>query len=142
MGANKLERVKKGYHSSILIVAVFSIVALLAAQFGGHTIMKIFVKDEAVIVLGAKAIKITSCMYFAVGMIFITRGLLNGTGDAVYSMINGIVEVVGRVGFAMILAMIPAVGVWSVWTTTGLTWFITSIASIIRYKQGKWKNKS
>ncbi len=142
MGANKLERVKKGYHSSILIVAVFSIAALLAAQFGGHAVMGIFVKDEAVIVLGAKAIKITSCMYFAVGMIFITRGLLNGTGDAFYSMINGIVEVVGRVGFATILAMIPAIGVWSIWSTTGLTWFITAVASVIRYKQGKWKNKS
>lgn len=142
IGANKLERVRKGYHKSIIIVAVFGILALLAAQFGGHAIMRIFVKEDAVIAIGAKAIKITSSMYFALGMIYITRGLLNGTGDAFYSMINGIVEVVGRVGFSTVLAMIPAIGVWSVWTTTGLTWFITAVASFIRYKQGKWKNKS
>ncbi len=142
MGANKLERVRTGYHKSILIVAAFSLMALVAAQFGGHAIMKIFVEDGAVIALGVKAIKITSCMYFALGMIYITRGLLNGTGDAFYAMINGIVEVVGRVGFSNVLALIPAIGVWSVWTTTGLTWFITAIASVIRYKQGKWENKS
>lgn len=142
MGANKLERVRKGYHKSILIVASFSLLAFLAAQFGGHAIMNIFVKDEAVISLGAKAIKITSCMYFALGMIYITRGLLNGTGDAFYSMINGIVEVVGRVGFSSVLATIPAIGVWSIWATTGLTWVITSVASIIRYRQGKWETKS
>jgi Na+-driven multidrug efflux pump len=142
MGANKLERVRRGYHKSILIVAVFSILALVAAQFGGHAIMKMFVDEVPVIDMGAKAIKITSCMYFALGMIYITRGLLNGTGDAFYSMINGLVEVVGRVGFSSVLALIPAIGVWSVWSTTGLTWVITSIASIIRYRQGKWENKS
>jgi hypothetical protein len=31
--------------------------------------MKMFVEDGAVIALGAKAIRITSCMYFALGMI-------------------------------------------------------------------------
>ncbi|HBF35867.1 MAG TPA: MATE family efflux transporter [Firmicutes bacterium] len=142
MGANKLERVRNGYHKSIYIVAAFSLMALLAAQLGGRAIMKIFVDDEAVITLGAKAIKITSCMYFALGMIYITRGLLNGTGDAFYAMINGFVEVIGRVGFSSVLALIPAIGVWSVWATTGLTWLITAVASVIRYKQGKWENKS
>ncbi|WP_160676339.1 MATE family efflux transporter [Clostridium sp. C8-1-8] len=142
MGANKLERVKKGYRKSILIVAGFSLIALLAAQLGGRAIMEVFVKDEAVIELGAKAIKLTSLMYFPLGMIHITRGLLNGTGDAFYAMINGMVEVIGRVGFSSGLAVFPVFGVWSVWITTGLTWFITAIASVIRYRQGKWKEKS
>jgi len=142
IGAKKLDRVKNGYHKSILIVATFSIMALLVAQFGGRAIMEVFVKDEAVINLGAMAIRITSCMYFPLGMIYITRGLLNGSGDAFYAMVNGIVEVVGRVGFASVLVMIPAFGVMSVWYTTGLTWFITAIASVIRYRQGKWQNKS
>jgi Na+-driven multidrug efflux pump len=104
--------------------------------------MEVFVKDEAVIELGAKAIKLTSLMYFPLGMIHITRGLLNGTGDAFYAMINGMVEVIGRVGFSSGLAVFPVFGVWSVWITTGLTWFITAIASVIRYRQGKWKEKS
>jgi putative MATE family efflux protein len=142
MGAKRLDRVKRGYHKSILIVAGFSIAALLAAQFGGRAIMEVFVKDEAVIALGAKGIRITSAMYFFLGMIYITRGLLNGTGDAFYAMINGIVEVVGRVGFSGALAMIPSFGVFSVWSTTGLTWFITAAASVFRYRQGKWQNKS
>jgi len=142
MGANELDRVKKGYHKSILIVAGFSFLALLAAQFGGQAIMEVFVKDEAVISLGERAIKITSYAYFPLGMIYITRGILNGTGDAFYSMINGFVEVAGRVGFSGSLSMIPFLGVWSVWITSGLTWTITAIASVIRYKQGKWQNKS
>lgn len=142
MGASKLDRVKKGYHKSILLVAGFSFLALLTAQFGGRTIMEIFVKEQAVISLGAKAIKITACAYFPLGMIYLTRGLLNGTGDAFYAMINGFVEVAGRIGFSSGLAMLPFLGVWSVWATSGLTWTITAVASIVRYKQGKWQTKS
>ena len=104
--------------------------------------MGIFVNEQDVISLGAKAIKITSCAYFPLGMIYITRGLLNGTGDAFYSMNNGFVEVAGRVGLSAGLVMIPFFGVWSVWITSGLTWNITAIASVIRYKQGKWQEKS
>ncbi len=142
IGANQIDRVKKGYHKSILIIAILSLCALLAAQFGGRIIMHLFVTDEDVIQLGATGIRITSCMYFALGMIYITRGLLNGAGDAFYSMINGFIEVVGRVGFSSILVTIPAVGIWGIWGTTALTWLITGSASIIRYKQGKWKKKS
>lgn len=142
MGANKLDRVKQGYHKSILMVAGFSVFALVMAQLFGRAIMQIFVDDPDVINLGATGIKISSYFYFALGMIYITRGLLNGTGDAFYSMINGFIEVTGRVGFSTCLAMIPALGVWSLWVTTGLTWFITGVASVIRYKQGKWKKKS
>ena len=56
-------------------------------------------------------------------------------------MINGFVEVAGRIGFAIILVHIPAMGWWAVWTTTCLTWVITALMSLIRYWQGKWKDK-
>lgn len=142
IGSRNLERVKKGYYKSILLVALFSIIMLLAAQFGGRLIMQLFVKKEEVISLGAKALRITSYFYFALGMIYITRGLLNGAGDAIYSMINGIMEIIGRVGFSSTLVKISAIGVWGIWYTTGLTWLITGAASIIRYCQGKWKTKN
>ncbi|NLG05073.1 MAG: MATE family efflux transporter [Clostridia bacterium] len=142
IGANLIERVKKGYHKSILMVAVLSILMLAMAWIFGESIMCLFVNDAHVIYLGSVALRITSTMYFALGMIYVTRGLLNGCGDAFYAMINGGVEVVGRVVFPTILVMIPMIGVWGIWLSTGLTWVITAIASVIRYKQGKWRFKS
>ena len=56
-------------------------------------------------------------------------------------MINGFVEVAGRIGFSLILVNIPGMGYWAVWTTTCLTWLITALMSLIRYWQGKWKTK-
>lgn len=142
IGAGHVDRVKKGYHKSILMVAIFSFVMLLLARFLGAQFVWLFVKEEKVIELGAKALQITSLFYFPLGMIYITRSLLNGAGDAFASMVNGIAEVIGRVLFPTVLISIPFIGVWGIWYTTGLTWFITGLAGFLRYKQGKWKYRS
>ena len=77
--------------------------------------------------------------YISLGMIYITRSLLNGAGDSAFAFVSGLAEVVGRVGFSILLAGIPALSYWAVWYTTGLTWLITGAACILRYLQGKWE---
>ena len=99
-----------------------------------------FSEEPEVIAIGDTALKLTSCFYLFLGTIYVTRGLLNGAGDVNYAMMNGIVEVIGRIGFATALSAIPETGCWAVWATSGLTWFITGLMSLIRYKRGRWKN--
>ncbi len=138
IGAGNTERVKQGYKAGFISVLIFSLVMLIPCQFFGEQIIGIFVKDAEVIAIGAKGLAITSAFYFFLGMIYVARSVLNGAGDAFYSMINGVMEIVGRVGFAIPLTMIPAIGMWGVFLTTGLTWCLTGIVSMIRYRQGKW----
>ena len=141
IGAGKIERVKEGYKVGFICVLVFSLVMLIPGQFFGEQIMRIFVTDPEVIAIGAKGLAITSFFYFFLGMIYVARSVLNGVGDAMYSMINGAMEVVGRVGFAVPLTMIPFIGMWGVFLTTGLTWALTGIVSMHRYHKGKWMYK-
>lgn len=142
IGAGKIDRVKTALIKAFLMVGIFSIAMLLVMTMLGDSIMMIFVSEPEVIEVGSAALKITSLFYFTLGMIYIIRGLLNGAGDAVYSMINGGCEVVCRVTFANTLTLIPALGKWGIWLSTGLTWFITGFISLIRYKKGKWKTKA
>lgn len=141
IGAGKIDRVKQGYRAGFICVAVFSLIMLIPGQFFGRQIMEIFVSDEAVIEIGAKGLSITSWFYFFLGMIYVARSVLNGSGDAMYAMINGLMEVAGRVGLAKPLTMIPVIGMWGVFFTTGLTWMITGIVSMMRYHKGKWMTK-
>lgn len=144
MGANEIERVKAGYRKSYLIMGAFTLMMLPLVQIFGHEIVKLFVKstETEVIALGTEALKITSWFYFPLGMIYISRGVLNGTGDAMYSLINGVMEMCGRILLAKPLTMIGAIGVWGVWLATGFTWLVTGVISWLRYLQGKWKTKS
>lgn len=141
VGAGKLDRVKQGYKVGFVSVAVFSAVMLIPTQFFGDVIMRIFVTDADVIAIGAKGLSITSWFYFFLGMIYVARSVLNGAGDAIYAMVNGLMEVIGRVGFAVPLTKIPFIGMWGIFLTTGFTWALTSVVSMARYHKGKWKYK-
>ncbi len=142
IGANEVERVKKGFRQSTLVVFIFSIALIPIAYLFGEQIVGIFVKEQAVIEIGYRALRITSLFYFALGMIYVPRALLNGCGDAGFAMMNGITEVVCRVLFSQLFIRISVLGFWSVWVTTGATWLVTAIVCLIRYAQGKWKSKS
>lgn len=138
MGAGKVDRVRKGYKVGLWSVIIFSLIMLIPGQFFGEAIVGIFVQDEEVIAIGAKGLAITSWFYFFLGMIYVARSVLNGAGDAVYAMINGLMEVAGRVGFAVPLTKITFIGMWGVFLTTGLTWALTGLVSMHRYKKGLW----
>lgn len=142
IGAGRTDRVRKGFRSAMIMNVVFSLMMLLVMHLFGEYIVGIFVSEENVIELGGKALKITSSFFFFLGMIYIARNVLNGAGDTMFAMVNGCVEVAGRVGFAIPLTSIPVIGKWGVWLTTGLTWFVTGIICWLRYLQGKWKGKS
>ena len=142
MGAGKTDRVKVGFRYSLLMTFAFSMSMLPVAYIFGSTIVSFFVKDAAVIAMGAAAIRITSVCYFPLSTIYIPRGIMNGAGDARFAMINGITEVTCRILFAYIFTRIPAIGYWGVWVTTGATWTTTGIICLIRYFSGIWERKA
>ena len=111
MGAGKTNRVKTAFHKSIWIAAAISLSMLIACYAAGSFMIRCFVNDPEVIRIGAMGLRITSLMFFPLGMIYITRGLLNGAGDAFYAMINGAVEVTGRVGFSLLFVVIFPIGI-------------------------------
>lgn len=142
IGAGKVDRVRQGYRKGMLLMAAFALLMIPAAQFGGEFIMKWFVSEQEVIDFGAQALKITSWFYLFLGTIYVSRGLLNGAGDATFAFGNGLVEMLGRICLSKPLTLIPMIGVWGVWLATGLTWMLTGVFSEARYLQGKWKRTS
>jgi len=139
LGIGDVDRVKTAFKKATKLILGFSICAYIIFLIGGEWVIGRFVSNPESVAMGAKALRITGLFYIPLGLIYISRGVLNGAGDGRFALITGIVEVIGRVGFSMLFVQIPAIGVWGLWGTTGLTWFITGVAGILRYKQGKWK---
>ena len=140
MGAGKNGRIREGFRDSLLAMAALAAVMLLVMQLFGGSLVSLFVKEGEVISLGGKALKITSLFYIFLGVIYVSRGVLNGVGDAMFSFINGIVEIGGRVGLPLLLLNFTAFGVWSIWITAGVTWMLAGISCILRYISWKKKN--
>lgn len=140
-GAGKRKRVVKGLHVGLKISSVFAIIVCVLFAVFGKNISGWFVTGKDVIGISARALLMTSSCYIFLGAIHVTRGFLNGAGDTGYAMINGMVEVVCRIGLSVLLTRIAFIGYWGIWWTTCFTWSATAAISVFRYKQGKWKEK-
>lgn len=142
IGAGKQKRAINGLHIGLRISTVFSLAVILVFLFLSQNLVGCFVKGNDVIAIGSKAIILTSFFYISLGAIHVSRGFLNGAGDTGYAFVNGLVEVICRIGLSVTLTRISFIGHWGIWTTTCITWFATAVISILRYKQGKWKCKA
>ena len=138
-GAGKMDRVKAGYRKSMMLMVIFSVLMLPVMQFCGKAITSIFVKEQSVIDMGAKALRITSIFYLMLGIIYVVRGVLNGLGDAFFALLNGIVEVVGRFVVPVALCSIATIGLWGIWWSVGIVWAMSGLTAWMRYVSFKKK---
>ena len=132
-GAKKIDRIKEGFKKSTNIMLLMTVILVIVMQLFGTSIVALFVPDEEVIAMGGKGLKITSIFYAVLGMIYVTRGTQNGLGDAAFAFINGIVEVIARILLPILLVAMPIFGVWGIWWSAGLVWFVSAVFCMWRY---------
>lgn len=138
-GAGKNERIGQGLKAGFLIVFVYNLIVVPICFFFSPQISSLFVLNEEVIGFSSVAMKITAINYFFLAGIYVPRGVLNGCGDAAFSMINGLSEVICRIVFSHLFTAIAFIGVYGIWWAAGGTWFVVSIVCLIRYLSGHWK---
>jgi len=139
-GAKRLDRVRSGLRHGMTISAAFTVVMIVVMQLFSENIISLFVDDAEVIRLGAYGLRLTSWFYIFLAAINMTRGLLNGIGDALFSLINGIVEVVCRICLPMLIVLVPGLGLNGIWWTAGLAWVISAMFCVLRYTL--WNRKT
>lgn len=147
LGAKKIERIRQGFRSSVWIINAFNLVLVPCIVIFSGSIIQLFLGADdpslpAVLQVGAPSLMITGFCYIALGMIYPSRGVLNGCGDASFSLINGIIEVACRIIYSAILTRISFIGVWGIWGTAGLTWITVAIVCYLRYRSNIWTTKS
>lgn len=132
-GAKKNERAISGYWKSLLLMALWTLIMVPPLWIFARKIASIFVNDQAVIEMTAKALRITTLFYLSLGTVYIIRGILSGIGDAFFALLNGIVETIGRCSVPFILTAIPLIGVWGIWWSVGIVWFLAAFTAWLRY---------
>ena len=132
-GARKMDRLLKGYKKGMKLMVIFTVLMLLVMQIFPKQITSIFINEPDVIEMGAMSLKITSWFYFFLGLIYTVRGVLNGVGDSFFALYNGIIEVIGRFTFPILMTMIPFFGVWGIWWSVGVVWLLSGVTAWGRY---------
>ena len=133
-GARKLNRVNEGYRNGLIIMVCVTALMVITMQFFGGAITSLFVSEPEIISLGATGLSITSIFYLALGLIYVVRGVLTGTGDAFFALFNGVIEVIGRFTIPILITQYMGLGARGIWLASGIVWFLSGSTAWLRLK--------
>lgn len=140
LGADKEERVVKGYRTANVIVVVFAVIVCVFLLICRIPIVDFFLGDEstpAAMDTGLGYITFMAGFYLLIGLKMAIDGVLRGAGDMTMFTIANLANLAIRVILAVTLA--PRFGVAFVWYAVPIGWFLNFAISFAEYKTGKWR---
>ncbi|SHK54751.1 putative efflux protein, MATE family [Anaerocolumna jejuensis DSM 15929] len=107
-GAGKMDRVKAGVRSTIILSVICGILSMVAVLVFGDALVKLFVTDNVELVVSKAKIYFYAVagFYIPLGLIFVYRNTLQGLGDGLLPMLGGIFELFAR-GIVIVLLAKP-----------------------------------
>jgi putative MATE family efflux protein len=140
LGANKPERVRKGFTATMLMTSIVSVVITAIIVLFGHALMGLFTHDRNVIDIGQQYLVIVSSFYIVFSGMFVIGGVMRGAGDTLIPMFITLFSLwIIRVPFSWYLS--NRIGTNGIWWGIPIAWIIGLGFSYIYYKTGRWKSK-
>lgn len=138
LGAGKLDRVKKGFKSGIIMCSCFAL--LFTALFIGFRtqLISLFMNSGSdALTVGTTFLTIVSPFFVIVAAKLTADGLLRGAGAMKYFMIATFTDLLLRVCLAFVLSgFLGSTGIWCAWP---IGWSIATALSLGFYFKGVWK---
>lgn len=142
LGAGQPDRVKKGYHAGMGIVAGFALFICVTLTAFHDNIIHAFLEsgsDQAAFETGNAYLSFIAFFFVFIGLKAITDGVLRGAGDVVVFTLANLINLGIRVAFSF--GMAGVIGVQAVWIAVPIGWAVNYLISLTRYLSGKWTKK-
>lgn len=140
IGANKIERVKKGFISTMFMANSVTLVTALVIIIFGPQLMGFFTNDSEVILIGSRYLRIVSAFYLAFTSMFIVGGVMRGAGDTIIPMFITLFSLWAvRIPLAFFLS--KKIGETGIWWSLPIGWITGLTLSYLYYLTGRWKTK-
>lgn len=143
IGAKKPERIKKGIRAALAMTAGIALTVTLILFLFGDVFIGCFVSsnsDPGVIRVGVEYLRVVSVFYIVMGTMNSFNGILRGAGDVKIFMASTLCNFSCRVLFAYGLSWF--IGQQAIWWAIPIGWFCGVSVAFLRYRSGKWKEKS
>ncbi len=144
IGAGNLDRVRRGYQRTLAMVAACCVATSAVVLLCGPKLIELFIdaREAEVISQGNAYITVVSFFYIILGLLFVTNGVLRGSGDMTVSMISTLVNLAARVFFAYYLSARPGIGYHGIWWSIPIGWAFGFLVAYARYHSGRWSAKT
>lgn len=140
LGANKTERVKTGFHATLLMSSLIALFVTLVVLLFSRVFMGLFTPDPDVIRIGREYLVVVSSFYLVISALFMTNGLMRGAGDTLIPMFITLFSLwIIRVPLAYLLSR--SMDETGIWWSIPIGWSMGLIVSYSYYLTGRWKKK-
>jgi len=161
MGADKIDRVRKGTVQACIMSAIVAILMVLGILFFGRMIAGAFTdptdpNTSYIIDISQRMLLILAPGYVALSVGMVLWGAIRGAGDAMSPLWASVINtVVIRLPMAYILVGMMSAPVWvnpevvnanagnpdAIMIALLIAWLTNTLLAVIVYKMGKWRNK-
>lgn len=138
VGANRLDRVKKGMYSSLIMVLVYTVFIGAVLLIFSHQVLGLFTHSAKVIMYGQLAMKYFCPYYFLLGILNVFAGTVRGAGKGIPPMIILLFSMcIFRILWIKIALPFYS-SIDGVFILYPISWLVGAILMILYTKFGKW----
>lgn len=141
MGAGNIARIKRGYRQTMVMAMIACAGIILLLVLAGPYAIGFYHMNETASAIGTEYLRTLAWFFLIFCVMYVTNGVLQGSGDVLYPTAGSITSLAVRVIVANIMASFPAIGYRSVFYSIPVGWFCGTSIVFIRYLTGKWKTK-
>lgn len=138
VGANRLDKVKKGMYSSLIMVLVYTVFIGAVLLIFSHQVLGLFTHSAQVIMYGQLAMKYFCPYYFLLGILNVLAGTVRGAGKGIPPMIILLFSMcIFRILWIKIALPFYS-SIDGVFILYPISWLVGAILMILYTKFGKW----
>ena len=141
-GAGKHERIRKGIRVAVRVTLIFCLIISVLVFVLARPLMLIFIPahETEIISIGVEYLRIEGAFYCGIGWLFLLYGFYRAVRRPGMSVVLTVISLGVRVALAYTLAAIPGIGVWGIWWSIPIGWFLADIFGWCYYRMKQRKS--
>jgi putative MATE family efflux protein len=133
LGAGRIDRIRSGLKSSLLVCLIYAVAAFAFTVFFGRYFMYLFVSESEeafsdILYYALRYLRVSGCFYPFLAVLFVLRNSLQGMGFTILPMSAGVLELFSRTFAAWVL--VAAMGFLGVCLASPVAWIAAVVLLI------------
>lgn len=141
IGAGNIERVERGWKSAVIMGVSITFVIATTLFLFAYPFAELFGVTGASLDQSVEYIRFVSFMMVIFSIYLVTNGVIQGSGDVLFSSICTMSTLGLRVTLSYILVFAFDFGYYVVWRTIPVGWICSLLLTYARFRTGRWKTK-
>ena len=128
LGAARMDRVRKGVTSALLIATVYSIASAVILHFADVAVMSLFLDtttEVEIVAMGREYLFWNSVFFVPLGALIVWRYSIQGLGFSTLAMMAGVAEMIARTAVAIVL--VPMLGYFGAELANPAAWIAACV---------------